>query len=80
MPLLTPVSPPAAATTDFQCIGTAEINLSDILAGRRGDLVSEPVVLAPLPEYAHRYPSGVAGTLTMTLLAQRCLQRLMAER
>ena len=72
------VASTAAGENEFQCLGNAEISLTDIWAGRRGDLVSEQVLLQPLPEDAHLYPSGVAGTLTLTLLAQKCLQRLGA--
>ncbi len=69
---------PHAATTDFLPIGAAEISLSDIWAGRAGDLVSQQVQLLAMPEDAHLYPSGVAGTLTVTLLAESCLRRLRA--
>jgi hypothetical protein len=68
----------AAGTTEFLPIGAAVISLSDIWAGTGGDLTSQQLQLLPMPEDAHMYPSGVAGTLTLTLLAESCLRQLRA--
>ncbi len=43
-----------------------------------GDWVSRELALQPAPECTQRYPSGTAGTLTVTLAATQALAALRA--